>query len=428
MLMLNGELDNIVPLEAAARPFFEQLGTRTADKKLEMSSRKKCYRGAIRDLRVIDGRTAAADYGIRIAAICRRLAMIAVRISSPVSGIAARAAFLGLVMSVGACSGGRDSGGAAGSSVTGAQPPPPPPPRPSASPEPRPPAVDPPPQPPVAQLICASCKKIAFTSSRDGNDEIYSVNADGTGLARLTDDPAHDDQAAWSPDGQRIAFTSSTGDDSKLVVMNADGSNVVRHSLPHSVFDPTWSPDGSRITYAARSALSNTQDIWMVDADGGWPLLLFSLAGWEAHPSWSPDGAELAVVSDWFAYDFVFDVLLVDPDGAGFAPLTDGNIFDHLDYLWPSWSPDGARIALTLSSEIGRDEYLAYVGVMNRDGSGLTPLIEARPWSKSSWSPDGSMITFTSGSAGAYDVSWVKADGSAWGTIVANGWNPAWQH
>src|SRR5256885_2251960 len=51
--------------------------------------------------------------------------------------------------------------------------------------------------------------KIAFTSNRDGNDEIYVMNADGTGVTRLTNDPASDSQPAWSPDGSRIAFTST---------------------------------------------------------------------------------------------------------------------------------------------------------------------------------------------------------------------------
>jgi Tol biopolymer transport system component len=284
-------------------------------------------------------------------------------------------------------------------------------------------------------LTCAPCQKIAFTSSRDGSSEIYTVNADGTGLTRLTDNTVNDDHAAWSPNGQRIAFTSRTGNTNELVVINADGSNVVRHVLPHSVYYPTWSPGGTRITYSALS--DGSLNIWVVDADGGWPLSLFSLPGWDGHPAWSPDGSKLAVTTDWFAYDFVLDVFLVDPDGAGFAPLTSGEIFDRADYFWPAWAPDGTKIALTLSYEIGI-RYDTYVGVMSRDGSGLTPLISAAATRhdldlrgaehlRSSWSPDGTMIAFTSGREGAYDVSWVKADGSAAGTIITDGWNPAWQ-
>jgi TolB protein len=288
------------------------------------------------------------------------------------------------------------------------------------------PAVAPPPEAPVEQLACAPCKKIVFTSARDGDPDIYSIDADGTDLVRLTHDAARDDHAAWSPDGQRIVFTSRIGDDSTLVVMDADGSNVARHALPHRfVTEPRWSPDGARITYSALS--DGSQNVFVVDAGGGWPSLLFSAPGWDGQSSWSPDGKQLALASDWLAYDFVFDVFRIDADGTRFTLLTDGNIFDGVDYLWPAWSPTGAKIALTLSQEIEIDRYLTYVGVMNRDGSGLTPLIAAAKWSKSSWSPDGTMIAFTTGSAAGYDVSWVKADGSARGTVITNGWDPDWQ-
>jgi Tol biopolymer transport system component len=290
-----------------------------------------------------------------------------------------------------------------------------------------------PPEPAVTQLTCSPCKKIAFTSSRDGNKEIYTIGADGTGLARLTSDVASDDEAAWSPDGKRIAFTSrAVGDDPDLLVMNEDGTGVVRLALPHRfVSSPTWSVDGTKITYSALS--DGSSNIWAVDADGGWPALLYSAPGWDDHPSWSPDGRKIVLASDWFAYDTAYDVFVIDPDGSGLKPLTDGNIFDRLDYVRPTWSPDGSKIAVTMIREIGIDQFLAWISVMNSDGSGFRPLIAAAPrladvtWSKISWSPDGTMIAFTSRIAQTDDVSWITADGGAWGTIVTNAWNPAWQ-
>jgi Tol biopolymer transport system component len=291
---------------------------------------------------------------------------------------------------------------------------------PAAVPAPSPPPV------PIAPLSCAACRKIAFTSSRDGNDNIYTVNADGTGLTRLTYDAASHDHAAWSRDGNRLAFTSRTGDDIDLIVMNADGSGIIRHtSLPESVYDPAWSADGTKIAYSARS--DGSMNLWTVAANGGYPLLLHSASSWDMQPAWSPDGRKIAFASDWFGYEFAIDVFVVDSAGVGFTPLTDGNIFDRLDYLWPSWSPDGSKIATTIQWEPVPNQVSAFLGVMNADGSQLTPLIAAAPWSKSTWSSDGSTIAFTSGNSTAHDIAWIKSDGSARGTIITAGRNPAWQ-
>lgn len=87
-------------------------------------------------------------------------------------------------------------------------------------------------------------KKIAFTSSRDGNYEIYVMNADGTEQKRLTDNPRIDTMPVWSPDGKRIAFVSDRAGPYKIYIMDADGSNVVRitqNSYRDSDFD--WHSD-----------------------------------------------------------------------------------------------------------------------------------------------------------------------------------------
>ena len=64
--------------------------------------------------------------------------------------------------------------------------------------------------------------RIAFDSLRDGNGEIYVMNADGSGQTRLTDDPGFDGSASWSPDGSRIAFQSFRDGDAnpEIYVMN----------------------------------------------------------------------------------------------------------------------------------------------------------------------------------------------------------------
>ena len=278
---------------------------------------------------------------------------------------------------------------------------------------------------------CTNCK-IAFASDRDGNAEIYSCNADGSNIRRLTNNAATDDQPAWSPDGSHIAFVSDRTGQSEIYIMSADGSNVVRRTFSGSYTqNPAWSPDGARIAYSSPSNAGS--GIWVVGAMSGSPSVLFEEPGKTRYPSWSPDGTKLALVSDRFAYDFVYDIFTINADGTNLTALTD-DIFDHFDYLFPSWSPSGTKIAVMIRQEINigataASQYNTQIGVMNPNGSGITAIISGTaPKSRTSWSPDGTMIAYTSLSGSRTDISWVSADGSASGTIVTNGWNADWQH
>src|SRR3984893_16616738 len=94
--------------------------------------------------------------------------------------------------------------------------------------------------------------KIVFTSNRDGlfNTEIYVMNANGSGVTRLTFNPAIDDSPDWSPDGMKIVFASNrTGLlDFEIWVENANGANPVRLTNgPRASVRPSWSPDGAQI-------------------------------------------------------------------------------------------------------------------------------------------------------------------------------------
>jgi len=151
-------------------------------------------------------------------------------------------------------------------------------------------------------------------------------------------------------------------------------------------------------------------------------------------PAWSPDGTRLAIVSDWFAYDFVWDIFLISDDGSGFTAVTDGNIFDQRDYLEPAWSPDGSRIALTVTDRLGTWEYATAVGLMSANGSGLRLLAGTDGTSASgagvgspSWSPDGTVIAYASCDGAGCAISWIKADGTERGDIVRNATHPDWQ-
>jgi Tol biopolymer transport system component len=279
----------------------------------------------------------------------------------------------------------------------------------------------------VKPARCTNCQ-IVFVSDRDGNPEIYSSNVDGSNIHRLTNNPATDEEPAWSPDGSHIAFISDRTGNPEVYIMNADGTNVVRKTFSGSYSqDPTWSPDGTKIAYSTVS--NGSTNIWAVDVSSGSPSPLFEANGKDIQPSWSPDGTKIALVSDWFAYDFGYDIFTVNSDGTNFTALT-GNTTDQFDYMHPSWSPSGTKLAVAIIPDwIGGDYYDTQVGIMNADGSGLTMIQPgAAQRTRTSWSGDGTKIAYTSVSGSGTDVLWVSADGSASGTIVTNGRNADWQH
>ena len=93
-------------------------------------------------------------------------------------------------------------------------------------------------------------RTIVFVSWRDGNGEVYAMDADGSGPRNLTQNPAKDVRPAWSPDGRRIAFVSRRDGNSEIYVMNADGSGKRNLTRDRASDDyPTWSPDGRRIAF-----------------------------------------------------------------------------------------------------------------------------------------------------------------------------------
>jgi Tol biopolymer transport system component len=141
-------------------------------------------------------------------------------------------------------------------------------------------------------------RQIAFVSERDGNLELYVIGRDGGGLKRLTNDYALDDHPAWSPDGKRLAFVSTRQPSdtpgrawNAVYVMNADGSGVERLS-PANVADysPAWSPKGDLLAVASGSGKTGGTDLYVTKPDGGGRRLVIKDGGW---PAFSADGSAL---------------------------------------------------------------------------------------------------------------------------------------
>ena len=138
--------------------------------------------------------------------------------------------------------------------------------------------------------------RIAFTSNRDGNDEIYVMNADGTGVTRLTDNPASDQQPAWSPDGSRIAFTSNRDGNFDIYVMNADGTGVTRLTTTTTHLGstrPAWC--GNQIAFESDAYIEYFPDIYVMYEDGsGITRLTLTNADFDRRPAWSPACDQIA--------------------------------------------------------------------------------------------------------------------------------------
>ena len=283
--------------------------------------------------------------------------------------------------------------------------------------------------------------QIVFMSHRDGNPEIYVMDADGGNPRRLTDNRGWDFAPSWSPDGKRIAFVSDRDghvhvkhgwSTNEIYVMNADGSNP--QNLTDNPFDdrsPSWSPDGERIVFTSARDGDNPQnsEIYVMDANGNNLLRLTKNVGDDRDPSWSPDGERIVFSAGRNGhveneFGITDEIYVMDADGQNEQRLTDNRNND-----WdPVWSPDGKRIAF--ASDRKGDVVSFDIYVMDADGGNPQKLVNNRGWDSSpSWSPHGKRIAFTSERDGNYEIYVMDADGGNEQNLTNNRHgdaNPAW--
>jgi TolB protein len=174
--------------------------------------------------------------------------------------------------------------------------------------------------------------RIAFSSTRDGNADIYVMNADGSELQRLTDHPAIDVSPTWSPTGRELAFTSDRSGSPQIYTMDRDGLNVTRISKAGSYnAEPAWSPSTqfSEIAYASRVE-GGVFDIVVLDLLTKQVRQLTSQRSLNESPSWAPNGRHLVFSSTRTGEPQIFTI---NRDGSNVRQLTfaDRN-------TTPSWS------------------------------------------------------------------------------------------
>ena len=145
--------------------------------------------------------------------------------------------------------------------------------------------------------IARDQKRVVFTVSQDGGQQIASVDMQCQQLQKLTDSGGTNCYPDVSPDGQQIAFCSSRDGSFSIYVMTVDGGDV-RRLTHHRLRDlrPAWSPDGKRIAFT--SVRDGNHEIYMIDVDGTNLRRLTFHARRDDYPVWHPNGKQLLVVSE----------------------------------------------------------------------------------------------------------------------------------
>lgn len=232
--------------------------------------------------------------------------------------------------------------------------------------------------------------KIVFTSTRDGNSEIYIMNPDGSKQVNLSRNDAEDWNPVWSPNGAQILFASNRDGPYDLYVMDADGRGVrkvFRNREERTA--PTWSPDGKKIAYV--QGAEPNQAIYIATKDGRSARKLTD----GFMPSWSPDGHEIAFVSGGVQHArlSIFNLRIHTPETL---------LQNEMPWVvYPTWSPRGDKIAFSEIDGAFHQGFLqwtrAQLHTVNRDGTELHRIArdEKAVATGSTWSPHSDQLIYT---------------------------------
>lgn len=186
--------------------------------------------------------------------------------------------------------------------------------------------------------------RIVYHTGLDGDSEIWTANADGSGATKLTDNDFADNRPCFSPDGSTILFESDRDGVFRLYTMDIDGGSVVNLTAAFEAIRGEYSPSGDRITFTAGLNSTNGNKIQIMDADGKNVRTILPADfhhSWGSH--WAPDGTKLAFT----AYmgdgaDPMNTIYTVNADGTELTSLYSAGYAQQE----PWWSSDGSELVM----------------------------------------------------------------------------------
>lgn len=265
----------------------------------------------------------------------------------------------------------------------------------------------------------AERSKIVYATNKDGDYEIYTMNAYGSGQTKLTDNSVDDYLPKFSPDGSKIVFIrvndASRLDDfsGEVYIMNSDGSGQTRltnDNIPD--FTPTFSPDGTKIAECRSNGdNSHSSDIYVMNTDGSGLTRLTSSSAYYGNcfPAYSPDGTKIAFASNRDSCLFCGgnELYIMNADGSGQTRLT----YNRVITAYPSFSPDGTQILFYSNKFAHGDVYITNLNGDYQYRLTSNPGFDGSP----SFSPDGTKIVYSSdreaGDTGAVEIYVMNSTG-----------------
>lgn len=242
----------------------------------------------------------------------------------------------------------------------------------------------------LAFPLCVSASDathIAFTSPREGNNEIYIMDTNRKNLQNLTNHPASDWQPAFSPDGQWMAFVSDRSGTNRIYLMNRNHNQLrplTTHLPSKGDFDPDWSPDGQRIVFTSKhpGVPMSTNHIFEINVNTG-DLQQLTDTGYNRFPKWSPDGDRILFYS---VREEGNDLFLMKSNGKNARRV----IERRFGGSEPTWSHDGKQIAYNETDLAGVGIY-----IMTDDGQNNRRITPENTWGYNpAWSPNGQWIAY----------------------------------